>query len=198
MPDTGLQHKKDADSAHEAMACVMEHYIRHHEVVLKKLTHARDATVASIREIEDMVKRLDTAAANDELKEVRKYDGLWAAIIEMSRHAGVSEEELSRIEDVLTEIPRAIKLHYDSLLKQDKALLEMIEQLSHEKYRRAFDVIRKAQSGPNMMSGLEPDEYDMDNRLPIVNVIPPDDDGGPSRYATMVSGPQKKKNKQQR
>jgi hypothetical protein len=74
----------------------------------------------------------------------------------------MSENELVQIEGVLTDIPRAIKTHYEVLLKHDKALMVMIEDLSSEKYSRAFEIIKKAQSGPNLMSGLDHSEYELD------------------------------------
>ncbi|MBU0800468.1 MAG: hypothetical protein KKA05_05630 [Alphaproteobacteria bacterium] len=163
----GFQNNEEAQKAEEAMACVMEHYIKHHQVVLKKLTHAHDATVTSIREIEAMMASLDAAdIAESELAEVRKYDGLWLGIIDMFRQAGMSESELVQIEGVLKDIPRAIKTHYDVLLKHDKALMAMIEDLNAEKYRQAFEVIKKAQSGPNLMSGLDPSEYELEEEDP--------------------------------
>lgn len=140
------------------MACVMEHYIRHHEVVLKKLNHAHQATLDSISELEAMMATLNRADAD--IHEIRKYDKLWAGIIELFRESGVSEDELNKIEKLLEEIPRVIHKHYEILLQKDKALLAMIEELGADKYRRAFDMIRQAQSGPNAMSGLDPAAYD--------------------------------------
>lgn len=102
----------DAQKAHEAMMCVMEHYVRHHEVVLKKLGHARDATISSIREIETLFENIENDTVNAELKEIRKYENLWDAIINMFREAGVSEDDLTNIESVLGDIPRAIRKHY--------------------------------------------------------------------------------------
>jgi hypothetical protein len=150
----------DAQKAHEAMMCVMEHYVRHHEVVLKKLSHAREATLTSIREIEALFADVENARAHNELKEIRKYDKLWDSIIESFREAGISEDDLNNIESVLDDIPRAIRKHYELLLAQDKALQALIAQLADEKYQKAFALIKDVQGLSNPMTGLGPEEYE--------------------------------------
>ena len=191
MSDHAFKNNEDAAKAEEATLAVMEHYIRHHEVVLRKLNHAHKATLDSIHEIEQMMAELEDASAHaHELAEVRKYDGLWITIIDMFRQAGVSETELGKIEGVLTGIPRAIKIHYDALVAQDKVLLKMISDLGAEKYRRAFEMIREVQAQPNPMTGLSPYEYDIDGEhdegplLPAVK--------GPARKAMFFTPGSKK------
>jgi hypothetical protein len=182
MSDHAYEHKEGAAQAEEATLAVMEHYVRHHEVVLRKLNHAHKATLDSIREIEEMMAELNDASAHvSELAEVRKYDSLWITIIDMFRQAGVSETELGKIEGVLGGIPRAIKTHYDALVAQDKVLLKMIEDLGAEKYRRAFEMIRQVQSKPNPMTGLSPYEYDLDGEHDEGPLLPPVQ--GPARKA---------------
>lgn len=182
MSDQGFKNNAHATQAEEATIAVMEHYIRHHEVVLRKLSHAHEATIASIQEIEAMMGELENAADHTRnLAEVRKYDGLWLNIIDMFRQAGVSETELNKIEKVLTGIPQAIKTHYDALVEKDKVLLKMIEDLGSEKYRRAFELIRKAQGGTNPMSGLSNNEYDTDDEHDEAPLLPPAT--GPARRA---------------
>lgn len=191
MSDQAFKNDKYAAQAEEATLAVMEHYIRHHEVVLRKLNHAHKATLESIHEIEQMMAELDDAAAHaHELAEVRKYDGLWITIIDMFRSAGVSESELGKIEGVLTGIPRAIKTHYDALVAQDKVLLKMISDLGAEKYRRAFEMIREAQSKPNPMTGLSAHEYDVDGETDDAPFLPPVT--GPARKAMLFTHGAKK------
>ena len=194
MSDHAFKNNKAAEQAEEATLAVMEHYIRHHEVVLRKLRHAHEATVASIREIEEMMAGLDDAVGHQkELAEVRKYDGLWVTIIDMFRQAGVSETELGKIEGVLTGIPRAIKVHYDALVEKDKVLLKMIEDLGAEKYRKAFEMIRRVQSEPNPMTGLSPYEYDQPGEHDDAPLLPPVH--GPARKAMFFTPGGKKTDK---
>lgn len=190
MSDQGFKNNAAAIQAEDATLAVMEHYIRHHEVVLRKLTHAHEATIASIQEIEAMMADLDDAARTHELAEVKKYDGLWLTIIDMFRGAGVSETELGKIEGVLTGIPHAIKTHYDALVEKDKVLMKMIEDLGAEKYRRAFELIRKAQSGTNPMSGLSSHEYDLGDEDETAPLLPPVQ--GPARKAMFFTPKPKK------
>lgn len=191
MSDHAFEHNEGAAQAEEATLAVMEHYIRHHEVVLRKLNHAHKATLDSIQEIEQMMAALDDATAHrHELAEVRKYDGLWITIIDMFRQAGVSETELGKIEGVLGGIPRAIKTHYDALVAQDKVLLKMIDDLGAEKYRRAFALIREVQSKPNPMTGLSPHEYDLDGEHDDGPLLPRVE--GPARKAMFFTPGTKK------
>lgn len=162
MTEPDFNNHKPAEIALEATNHALEHYMRHHEVVLRKLRHAHEATVTSIRELEAMLHAVEEAAEHGDLAEVRKYDGLWEGIINTFRHAGISEDELSRVEDVLLDIPRAIRVHYDELIRQDQTLQKMIADLGADKYKRAFAIIREAQSAINPMSGLPADEYDID------------------------------------
>lgn len=148
----------DPDQAHDLMHLVLEHYVTHHQVVFKKLHHAQNATTKSINELENMSASLQ-AKAGHSVEDIRKYDHMWGAIIEMFKAHGATEDDLERIEQVLLTIPRAIKRHYDMMVEQDKALQTLIKSLDTEEYRRACKVINDVQSRPNPMSGLGPEEY---------------------------------------
>lgn len=148
----------DADQAHELMHLVLEHYVTHHQVVFKKLEHAQNATVKSIKELEGMSASLQ-AKAGHSVEDIRKYDHMWAAIIQMFKAHGATEDDLERIEQVLLTIPRAIKRHYDMMVEQDKALQKLIASLDTEEYRKACMIINEVQGRPNPMTGLGPEEY---------------------------------------
>ena len=142
-----------AEESDEIMSCVLEHYIKHHKVVTKKLNHARDATKISIKEAEQV------KGSADAIRNFKRYDELWDQVILMFRDAGVSDEELERIEILLTTIPKMIKEHYEILVEQDKVLQELVEELKDERYERMKSLVKEIHSKPNMMSGLGPEEY---------------------------------------
>ncbi len=148
----------EPDTAHDLMQLVLEHYVVHHQVVFKKLHHAQTATIQSIQELENMSAALQ-ATSGHSVEDIRKYDHMWSAIIEMFKAHGATEDDLERIEDVLLTIPRAIKKHYDIIMEQDKALQKLISGLNTEEYKKACMIINEVQSRPNPMSGLGPEEY---------------------------------------
>lgn len=156
----------DPDMANDLMAVVLEHYIRHHEVVFKKLHVAQEATVKSIEELENMSSSLRSKSGHN-IEDIRKYDHMWSAIIEMFKAHGATEDDLDRIEQVLLTIPRAIKQHYDMMVAQDQALQALIASLDTEEYKKAVKIINEVQSRPNPMSGLGPEEY-----KPVPSKIP--------------------------
>ncbi len=151
------------EKAHELMACVMDHYVKHHKVVLKKLGHAHSATLKSIEEIDDICVRYSIRPDSAEFQEVRRYDKMWEEIIALFRQKGASEEDLLKIDEILTGIPQAIKHYYDLLVAQDRALKKLIAQLDFDRYREACTAIAQIQGGPNIMSGLLPQQYGEEN-----------------------------------
>lgn len=144
----------------EIMSYALDHYLKYHEVVMKKLCHAREATKHSLHEINALCKRLRIDGTSEELEDVKKYDEMWRDIIHLFSNCGASETELELIENVLVDVPETIRRHYEVLLQQDQMLAALIEEISNSKYRDALDAIKKIQSRPNPMSGMTPEEYD--------------------------------------
>jgi hypothetical protein len=157
-PPSNANGLPEGDRAHELMSLVLEHYIKHHEVVFKKLHIAQEATVKSLQELEKMAPGLQSKSGNT-IDDIRKYEHMWGAIIEMFKAHGATEDDLERIEHVLLAIPRAIKQHYDAIIEQDKALQKLIASLNTDEYKKAVAIINEVQSRPNPMSGLGPEEY---------------------------------------
>lgn len=165
MPDNDVEALDPA--ALELIAThVLEHYLKHHQVVLKKLEHARTATSQSIQE---------NKAPAQEIQEALPYDMVWEKIIDMFRVGGMSEAELNEIEKILGSVPRAIKIIYDVLVKQDAFLQALITELQSEHYIRAIEYTRQVQKKKNPMTGLTGDYYDSavnDQRIAeIQNVV---------------------------
>jgi hypothetical protein len=138
MSDIAIAYGSDRDS--EITALVFEHYIKHRDVVLRKIQHARSATHQSIQDYDGCEGRLKDS---QEFKNITKYDEFWHVIINMFKETNVSEEGLQRIEDILLSIPRRIKKYYDLLILNDRPLLQLMKEIAADKYKAAYKEIRK-------------------------------------------------------
>lgn len=156
------QFQHDPKKTEVLMTYVLEHYVKHSEVVLKKLGHAQTATHKSINEIES---KSDAPADKppSELKQMYAYDQMWDKVISQFRVSGLTEDELSQIERVLDRIPRMIKKYYDLLVEQDKILQELMRDLESVEYKKAMELVKRIQSQPDLLSGLAPDEFDLEH-----------------------------------
>lgn len=144
---TGL----DKETSQEVMTLVLDHYIKYHGVVLKKLQIAQEATAQSIGEVASIVQPAQGA---------EKYDEMWGSIIGVFESHGVSEEDMKRIEDVLLIVPKQIKAHYDRIMEQDAELVALIEKLNSDEYQKAYEIVKDVQIKENPLSHLGPEEYD--------------------------------------
>lgn len=136
----------DHDTAHEIMEVAFEHYFMHTEAVLKRLAHAKNATQQSL----------------DGLMKVQAYGNVWDEILDKFMAAGLSEDGLQRIELLLGGMPKMIDDVYSTLVQADRELVSLEEELESARYRDALEQIEEIQSRPNQMSGLGPEEYDID------------------------------------
>ncbi|MCB9991382.1 MAG: hypothetical protein H6867_08385 [Rhodospirillales bacterium] len=155
-PDGPLS-PKEADTL---MTYVLDHYMKHYDAVLRKLGHAKSATRQSISDIHDENKAPSGGDYN-ELKEIQAYEGMWQKVIDLFACSGVSEDELQKIEIILNGLPHIIDKYYKVLVQQDEILQALIEELGAEKYQNAIARTKKIQSVPDLMSGLDPSEYDL-------------------------------------
>ena len=96
----------------ELVKSLLGHYIGHHEAVLQKLKFAQDATMQSIQEIRNVGKELENRD-NTNLHEFTHFEKMWEEIIEMFLKGGMSEDDIFKIEDVITNIPQDIKKPHD-------------------------------------------------------------------------------------
>lgn len=143
----------------DPMMLVLDHYLKHHQIVLKKLRIAKQSTHISINEIKDIKERFDLKTEIKEFKDIDHMNDLWTEIISLFEHSGISEEELHEIEKVLITVPKAIKQHYVKLLEQDQELTKLIETIQSDRYQKAYKIVKDIQNEPNPMSGLEAKEY---------------------------------------
>jgi len=147
-----------AEEDNELVKSLLGHYMDHHEAVLQKLQFAQDATAKSIAEIRDVGQELQ-GHDNASIASFSKFEAMWGEIIEMFLKGGVSEDDIFKIENLVTNVPADIKKHYDQLTQQDKSFLTMIESLNHDAYRKARDVALEVQAKPNLLTGMTPDAY---------------------------------------
>jgi len=152
-PASGSAEEDDA-----LVKSLLGHYMTHHETVLQKLRFAQDATNKSIEEIRGVRDELE-GHDNASIASFSKFEAMWGEIIDMFMKGGVSEDDIFKIENLVTNIPDDIKKHYNQLTQQDKSFLTMVEALNHDAYRKARDVALEVQAKPNLMTGMTPDAY---------------------------------------
>lgn len=139
----------DQNDAKDLMQVVLEHYLKHHQIVLKKLVHAQKATEMSMDKLREMS---ETGTAGN-------VDAMWGEIIEMFRDFGASEDELFGIEDLLGTVPSTIKTPYTELVEQDEELQQLKSELKSEEYKKAKQAVAKVQDEPNPISRMTADDY---------------------------------------
>lgn len=155
-------HSFSEEKLQDAMLCVLEHHVKHHQIVFRKLGHAQKATTQSIEEMQEIISRLRNESQSRELTEIKKFDKLWQDVIELFENAGLSEEELFKIEDILLTIPKMIKKYYETLVVQDEILNKLSRELKDLDYDKSIKIVREVQDRPNPMTGLEPGIYDLE------------------------------------
>ncbi len=167
------------EESHELTKSLLDSYLKHHEIVFSKLKFAQEATQKGIEQIRKTYEDVKDHNATNIL-EFKNFDQMWEEIIEMFVAGGLTEEEVFKIEDVITGIPPDIKEHYDSLTAQDKTFLTLVESLNVSAYKKAKQKVSELQSRPNVMSGMSGDEYqeviDEENRRKEMEVKPDDED----------------------
>ena len=139
------------DKKREAMMVVLNHYVHHHELVLKKLNAAQKATLLSV-----------SADKKENKEELIRLEKLWADILEIYGQCGISEEELFTVENILESIPGDIKERYREIIASDETIQVLIEKMNRREYEKAKHLIESIQSTPNPMSGLMPDDYEIE------------------------------------
>lgn len=163
---------------------LLENFLKHHEIVFSKLKFAQGATklsLDSIRETYEDVKGRD--ATN--ILEFKNFDKMWEQIIEMFVQGGLSEDEIFKIEDIITTIPPDIKQHYNELSAQDKTFMTLVESLNVSAYKKAKQKVAELQAQPNIMTGLSKSDY----QQAIVKDAEEKKGGGDSKAAAVQSSP---------
>ena len=148
----------NAEEDNELVKTLLTHYMQHHESVLKKLHFAQDATAKSIAEIREVSEELQ-ALDNASITQFSKFEAMWTEIIDMFVKGGVSEDDIFKIENIVSTMPEHIKEHYNQLTQQDKSFLKLVESMNHDAYRKARTIAIEVQAQPNPLTGMVPDQY---------------------------------------
>ena len=146
------------DESQEMTTMLLDSFLKHHEIVFSKLQFAKDATQKSIDQIRQTYEDVKNRDASNIL-EFKNFDQMWEEIIEMFVAGGLGEDEIFKIEDIITTIPEDIKEHYDELSAQDKTFMTLVESLNMNAYKKAKQKVAELQAQPNIMSGMTKDDY---------------------------------------
>lgn len=160
-----IEHKpeqaKDWPDEEEAISLtemLLEHYMRHHEIVLTKLKFTQEATRKSIDEIRathEKMRGLD----NTNIHQFSDFEKMWEEIISMFVQGGLPEDALFEIEKLVSSVPSDIKKHYDELSQQDKSFLALVESLNSHAYKKAKEKVVSLQEQPNPLHGRTDKDY---------------------------------------
>lgn len=147
----------------ESLTCMLlEHYLKHHEIVLAKLRFAQEATqigLSDIKKFHQNLKKKEQDHALTPEKDLKDFDIMWERIIRMFLKGGLSEQDLFDIERIVTQIPEDIKVHYDGLTQQDKDFLTRVEALNKMGYERAKQRVFNLQLLPSPLTGKSALDY---------------------------------------
>ena len=124
--------------SNEMLDTLFGYYIQHHEIVLKKLFLAKQATLN---------------ASSD------GQEDLWQDVIDLFSASGMSDEEMSKIEDIIHALPQEIAGHFSTLSDSDKELKDLEMNLDQEGYKKAREAASELQGRVNPLSGMSPQEY---------------------------------------
>ncbi len=157
-PQAAKESAPEQEEAFSLTNMLLEHYMRHHEIVLMKLKFAQSATkkcIDDVRETHAKIKSHD----NTSIHAFKDFDKMWETILETFIQGGISEEELFKIEKLITSVPKDIKKHYDDLSAQDKTFLTLVESLNSSAYQKAKERVEKIQKLPNPLNGKSSEDY---------------------------------------
>lgn len=137
---------------------LLENYLKHHEIVFSKLKFAQEATKQSLDHIRQTYESAQSGDAGNVL-EFKNFDKMWEEIIHMFVQGGLSEDEIFKIENIITTIPPDIKEHYNELTAKDKDFVKLVESMNVAAYKKAKSKVAELQAQPNIMSGMSKADY---------------------------------------
>ena len=158
-PSTTDEEWPNQEESNALTNMLMEHYLRHHEIILTKLRFAQGATKESINEIRNMHEKMKDSKGSQE-SELNDFGAMWERIITMFVQGGLSEQALFDIEKIVTQIPDDIKQHYDDLTSKDKDFMSRVENLNKSGYEKAKKRILNLQQEPNPLTGKTASDYE--------------------------------------
>ncbi len=147
---------------------MLDHYIKHHEVIFKKLTFAQTATHDCLEDIRSTYEKM-RGKDNTNIHSFKDFDQMWVDILSHFVKVGMSEDDLFQIEKVVKTIPKEIRARYDEISQQDKSFLVLVDSLNSSAYRKAKEKVMALQSQPNPLNGKTPSDYKSSNEKKGVN-----------------------------
>lgn len=135
---------------------LLENYLKHHEIVFSKLKFAQEATKHSLDHIR---KAYEDVQNSGNVQEFKNFDKMWEDIIQMFVQGGLSEDEIFKIENIITTIPPDIKQHYNELTAKDQDFVKLVESMNVAAYKKAKSKVAELQAQPNIMSGMSKADY---------------------------------------
>jgi hypothetical protein len=123
------------EKADAITAALFDDYINKYKYVLKKLEIAQAATTDALDEMENMKKIFD----NDQITiMIKEYEELWQENISNFLQSGLLDEDIEKVEDMLTQIPKFIKEKYEERLAKEP---ELIANFSKEEREKIYQII---------------------------------------------------------
>lgn len=138
---------------------LLENYLKHHEIVFSKLKFAQEATKQSLDHIRQTYESAQSGGESGNVLEFKNFDKMWEEIIHMFIQGGLSEDEIFKIENIITTIPPDIKEHYNELTAKDKDFVKLVESMNVAAYKKAKSKVAELQAQPNIMSGMSKADY---------------------------------------
>ena len=152
----------DEEEANSLTDTLLDHYLKHYEIVFSKLKVAQEAThkcMEEVREVYEKAKERD----NTNVMQFKDFDKMWEDVLELFIKGGLAEEDIFEIEKLITVIPKDIRQHYDEISQQDKSFLALIESLNTAAYKKAKEKVVKLQAQPNPLNGRTSEDYDLED-----------------------------------
>lgn len=138
---------------------LLENYLKHHEIVFSKLKFAQEATKHSLDHIRQTYESAQSSGDSGNVLEFKNFDKMWEEIIHMFVQGGLTEDEIFKIENIITTIPPDIKEHYNELTAKDKDFVKLVESMNVAAYKKAKSKVAELQAQPNIMSGMSKADY---------------------------------------
>lgn len=138
---------------------LLDHYLKHHEIVFTKLKVAQEAThhcIEEVRQTYEKVREKD----NTNVMGFKDFDRMWEDVLNLFLKGGLSETDLAEIEKLVSVIPKDIRSRYDMISQQDKSFLTLVESLNVSAYKKAKARVLSLQALPNPLNGRSSTDYE--------------------------------------
>jgi hypothetical protein len=148
------------------MESLLGHYLDQHNIILKQLEHAQNATVKSIEDIENICKRFEITKPIKQFDNIHAMNIVWGDVIKLCQNAGLGEKELMVLGQILEHVPRPIRQDYNQLIDNDSELKTMMFKIKSPeniaKREAANNYKNDVHQKVNNFMGVDEDEYDVE------------------------------------